>query len=89
MARLPSKGTNESAIMIATKATTIPIHTHGEAANKRQPSVHHASPLPAATLAGARATPSADEPKPLPADSVRGGIGSAMEISPVRVSALR
>ena len=29
VARLPSKGMNESAIMIATKTTTIPIHNQG------------------------------------------------------------
>src|SRR4249920_1626792 len=78
-AKLPISGISESRIVITMKASVIAIHTHGDAAKRRQPSVHHARPLPAATLAGG-SPPAASTP----AEKVeleRGGVGSAMGAS--------
>ena len=67
--------------MITMKRTVIAIHTHGDAANRRQPSVHQATPLPDATEAAERCGDVAGAGALNPAsegEGERGGIGSAM-----------
>ena len=47
----PSTGTKESITMMTRYSTVIASHTPGAPVNRRQPSVHHARPLPASTAA--------------------------------------
>ena len=59
------------------KISVIAIHTHGDAAKRRQPSVHQATPFPAAAVTGDRGAALAGPGKPA-LGSERGGVGSAM-----------
>ena len=77
----PSMGMNVSMTMITTKASVIPIQTQGDAANSRQPSLHQARPLPAATEAAGDGgeAPAARDSNPIAVDeSARGRVGSVM-----------
>jgi len=51
--------------------TVMPIHTHGDAVNKRQASLHHVAPLPAATAEGDLRDGAPGAPAPL-----AGGVGN-------------
>src|ERR1700681_945455 len=76
LASEPSIGIKPSITVITTNRIVMAIHTQGFAANRRQPSLHHALPWPAGTAEGPRRGGTAPAPPSNPGVAGEGGGGA-------------